>query len=96
MHTMPLPGHEVKVMDGTEKLDRQHVFALSHKAVNVCYFQTENDGQLHQWVWLILKKIVHSNLNFEKENTKHSVREVPPFAKLVTSLCFTGKERKHI
>ena len=48
--TMPLPGHEVKVIDGTEKekVDRQHVFALAHKAANVCYFQTENDDQLHQ------------------------------------------------
>lgn len=66
MHTMPLPGHEVKVMDGTEKLDRQHVFALSHKAVNVCYFQTENDGQLHQWTE-VLKKMVLLELPSEED-----------------------------
>ena len=46
--------------------------------------------------------IVQLNLNLEKENTKMSMREVTNFAKggnfakLVTSICFTGEERKSI
>ena len=46
--TMPLPGHEVKVLENNSYQDKSNVFTLTHKDNIVCYFQAESEQQLQQ------------------------------------------------
>lgn len=44
--TLPLPGHNIKVV--SEAGDRPNVFALMHKDITVCHFQTDTEEDLQQ------------------------------------------------
>lgn len=46
IQTLPLPGHSIKVVG--EHMERPNVFALMHKDIIVCHFQTDSEEDLNQ------------------------------------------------
>ncbi|XP_060562107.1 FYVE, RhoGEF and PH domain-containing protein 4-like [Ruditapes philippinarum] len=71
IQTLPLPGHSVKVIG--DSADRPNVFSLTHKDINVCFFQADSEIQFTQWV-RVLEKMVILELptDEEKRTSTHS------------------------